>query len=50
MDHIAGIKRIMHVLGSYGRVLSELMVKGQRIGVFIDKDDMGGSVGGNPGE
>ena len=49
-DHIVGIKRILYVLRSYSRVLSELRIKGQRIGVFIDKDDMGGSMGGDPGE
>ena len=38
------------VLGSYSRVLSELMIKGQSIGVFVDNNDMGGSVGENLGE
>ena len=50
MDHIAGIKQILHVLGSYSRVLSELMIKGQSTSVLVDSSGMGGSMGEDPGE
>ena len=50
MDHFTGIKRILHILGSYSRVLSELMIKAQGTGVFIDNNNMGGSMGENPSE